>query len=260
MLRAILNKSWRQHPTRNQLYGHMSPITKTIQVRRTRHAGHCWRSRDELISDVLLRTLHIAGQKQDDHLVLTFSSDVRIRDVALKTYKRRWTIRRSGKRGSGISVLVAWHDDDDMCFNQTGDISTLNGSSLKLVDRSTYQGNSVSSTETDIDTRLTKVWTASNSYRSYGNQTWPTKWNPVSFKQRSCWYCYRDALHGRRLNGWRKRFTATTQECCEQYWRGPGGNTQQSSSSTATSNPSRKLSKLDEPDTQETAGYVGMSS
>ena len=54
MLRAILNKSWRQHPTRHQLYGHLPPITKTIQVRRTRHAGHCWRSRDELIRDVLL--------------------------------------------------------------------------------------------------------------------------------------------------------------------------------------------------------------
>ena len=43
MLRAILNKSWRQHPTRHQLYGHLPPITKIIQVRRTRHAGHCWR-------------------------------------------------------------------------------------------------------------------------------------------------------------------------------------------------------------------------
>ena len=56
MLRAILNKSRRQHPTRHQLYGHLTPITKTIPVRRTRHAGHCWRSRDELISDVLLWT------------------------------------------------------------------------------------------------------------------------------------------------------------------------------------------------------------
>ena len=56
MLRAILNKSWRQHPTRHQLYGHLPPITKTIQDRRTRHAGHCWRSRDELIRDVLLWT------------------------------------------------------------------------------------------------------------------------------------------------------------------------------------------------------------
>ena len=56
MLRAILNKSWRQHPTRHQLYGRLPPITKTIQARRTRHAGHCWRSRDELISDVLLWT------------------------------------------------------------------------------------------------------------------------------------------------------------------------------------------------------------
>ena len=56
MLREILNKSWRQQPTKNQLYGYLPPITKTIQVRRTRHAGHCWRSRDELISDVLLWT------------------------------------------------------------------------------------------------------------------------------------------------------------------------------------------------------------
>ena len=56
MLRAILNKSWRQHPTKHQLYGHLPHITKTIQVRWTRHAGHCWRSKDELISDVLLWT------------------------------------------------------------------------------------------------------------------------------------------------------------------------------------------------------------
>ena len=54
MLRAILNKFWRQHPTRHQLYTHLPSITKTIQVRRTRHAGHCWRRRDELIRDVLL--------------------------------------------------------------------------------------------------------------------------------------------------------------------------------------------------------------
>ena len=61
MLRAILNKSWRQHPTRHQLCGHLPPITKTTQVRRTRHAVHCWRSKDELISDVLLWT-HTYGR------------------------------------------------------------------------------------------------------------------------------------------------------------------------------------------------------
>ena len=59
MLQAVLNKSWRQHPTRHQQYGHLTPITKTIQVRRTRHVRHCWRSKDELISDVLLWTPHI---------------------------------------------------------------------------------------------------------------------------------------------------------------------------------------------------------
>ena len=100
MLRAILNKSWRQHHTRHQLYSHLPPITKTIQVRRTRHAGHCWGSRDELISDVLLWTPHMAEQKQNDQLEHTYSSTVRIRDVALKTCQRRWTIGRSGERGS----------------------------------------------------------------------------------------------------------------------------------------------------------------
>ena len=54
MLRAILNKSCCQHPTKQQLYSHLLPINKTIQVTRTRHAGHCWRCKDELISDILL--------------------------------------------------------------------------------------------------------------------------------------------------------------------------------------------------------------
>ena len=53
---------------------------------------------------------HMAEQKQDDQLEPTYSSSVRIRDVALRTY---YTIGRSGERGSGISVLAARHDDDD---------------------------------------------------------------------------------------------------------------------------------------------------
>ena len=49
-----------------------------------------------------------------------------------------------------------------MCYNQTGDISTLEGTPLKLVDKFTYLGSSVESTEKDIETRLTKAWTAIN--------------------------------------------------------------------------------------------------
>ena len=56
MLQAVLNKSWRQQPIKQQLYGHLPPITKPIQVRQTRYAGHCWRNKDELINDVLLWT------------------------------------------------------------------------------------------------------------------------------------------------------------------------------------------------------------
>ena len=53
MFRAILNKSWKQHPTKQKLYSRLPPISKIIKVRRTRHVGYCWRIRDELISNVL---------------------------------------------------------------------------------------------------------------------------------------------------------------------------------------------------------------
>ena len=76
MLWAILNKSWRQHPTKQQLYGYLPSITKTIKVRQTRHAGHCKRSRDELISDVLLWSLHMDEQRPDDQLEPTYTCSV----------------------------------------------------------------------------------------------------------------------------------------------------------------------------------------
>ena len=110
MLRAILNKFWRQHPTRHQLYGHLPPITKTIQVRRTRHAGHCWRSRDELISNVLLWT-PTYGRAKAGRPTRTYIQQL-CEDTGCSPEDLRWVIGRSGEIGSGISVLAARHDDD----------------------------------------------------------------------------------------------------------------------------------------------------
>ena len=56
---------------------------------------------------------HMAVQKQDDQHEHTFSNYVRIQDVVQKTCLRRWTIGKSGERGSGLSVLPEQHDDDD---------------------------------------------------------------------------------------------------------------------------------------------------
>ena len=72
------------------------------------------------------------------------------------------------RAAAGIGLHVKAHKTKYMCFNQGGDISTLNSSSLKLVDKFTYLGSSVSSTETDIDTRLTNAWTANESQ----SRTW----------------------------------------------------------------------------------------
>ena len=86
----------------------------------------------------------------------------------------KYSVSRSGERtftlvfllhsleraAAGIGLHINAHKTEYICFNQTGDISTLEGTSLKLVDKFTYRGSSVSSTEKDIDTRLTKAWTA----------------------------------------------------------------------------------------------------
>ena len=57
--------------------------------------------------------LHMAEQRQDDQFEPTYSSSVPIRNVALKTCRKQWTIGRCGERVSGISVLMAKDDDDD---------------------------------------------------------------------------------------------------------------------------------------------------
>ena len=120
---------WVQHFTKHQLYGHLTAITKTIKVRRTRHAGHSWRSRDELISDELLWTPSYgrtkAGRPPRAYIQQLWNVD-------LRTSQKRWTIGRSGERGSGISVLVARHDDDDDHHEILGRIYALNDITFSL--------------------------------------------------------------------------------------------------------------------------------
>ena len=58
---------------------------------------------------------------------------------------------------AGIGLHVNAHKTEYMCYNQTGDISTLGRTSLKLVDKFTFLGSNVSSTKKDIDTRQTKA-------------------------------------------------------------------------------------------------------
>ena len=66
------------------------------------------------------------------------------------------------RAAAGIGLYVNAHKTEYMCYNQTGDISTLDGTPLKLVEKFIYRGSSIASTEKDIDTRLTKAWTAIN--------------------------------------------------------------------------------------------------
>ena len=96
---AILNKSWRQHPLSRSCTTTYLSSQKLLKL-------------DEPdMQDT--GTPHMAELKQGDKLEPTYSSSVRIRDIALRTCQKWWKIGRSGERGSGISVLVARHDDDE---------------------------------------------------------------------------------------------------------------------------------------------------
>ena len=52
-------------------------------------------------------------RRQDDQLESIYNSYVPIQDVALKTFRMQWTIEKDGEKGSGITVLMARHDDVD---------------------------------------------------------------------------------------------------------------------------------------------------
>ena len=103
-----------EHPTRHQLYSHLPPITKTIQVRRTRHAGHCWRSRDELISDVLLWTPTYgranAGRPARTYIQqLCEDTGYNPEDLPeAMNYKEKWRERVRGIRAASMTWWWRW--------------------------------------------------------------------------------------------------------------------------------------------------------
>ena len=108
--------------------------------------------------------IDIWSQETNNNLLLSIILRL---SININRYKYDWIIYSyipssifTERTAAGIGLHVNAHKTEYMCYNQTGDISTLDGASQKLVDKFTYLGSSVSSTEKDIDTRLTKAWTA----------------------------------------------------------------------------------------------------
>ena len=53
LLMRVQNISWREHKTKEQIYGDIPPISTTVAQRRVRFAGNCFRAKDQVIPDVL---------------------------------------------------------------------------------------------------------------------------------------------------------------------------------------------------------------
>ena len=145
-----------------------------------------------------------------------------------------------------------------MCFNQTGDISTLDGSSLKLVDKFTYLGSSVSSTEKDLDTRLTKARTGidrlSIIWKSDLTNTMKRSFFQAAVVSILLYGCITWTLTKRLEKKIDGNYTKMLRAILNKSWR------QHFTKHQLYGFPSRKLSKLDGPSMQDTAGEAGTSS
>ena len=119
------------------------------------------------------------------------------------------------RAAAGIGLYVNTHKTEYMCNNQTGDISTLDGTPLKLVDKFTYQRSSVESTEKDIDSRLTKAWTAFNRLSIIWKSDLTDKMKR-SFFQAAVTSILLYGCTTWTLTKRLKKKTAITQECCVQ--------------------------------------------
>ena len=159
-----------------------------------------------------------------------------------------------------IGLHVNAHKTEHMCFNQTGNISTLGGSSQKLVDKFTYLGSSVSSTEKDIDTRLTKAWTAIDKLSVIWRSDLTDKMKRSFFQAAVVLIL----LHGCTTRTLTKRmekklgsnYTRMLRAILNKSWRQHPTKQQL----YGYLPPITKSSKLDELDMQDTAGEVGTSS
>ena len=96
------------------LYNTLPPITKTIQVRQTRHSAHCWRSKDKLIRDIFLWTPS-HGRAKVGRPTRTYIQQLSANTKCnLEDLQEQWTIGTDGERRSVRSMLAAQHYDDDM--------------------------------------------------------------------------------------------------------------------------------------------------
>ena len=147
-----------------------------------------------------------------------------------------------------------------MCYNHTGDICTQDGTSLKLVDKFTYLGSSVSSTEKDIDTRLTKAWTAIDRLSIIWKSDLTDKMKRsffqaavVSIRLYGCTTWTLTKRLEKKIDG---NYTRMLRAILNKSWRQHPTRHQL----YGHLHPITKLSKLDEPDMQDTAGEAGTSS
>ena len=81
--------------------------------------------------------------------------EVFLENAQSRAESRQYSLEQAA---GGIGFHLNRDKTEFMSFNQKGDISTLNGHSLKLVDKFTYLVSSVSSTDNEINIQLAKVW------------------------------------------------------------------------------------------------------
>ena len=184
-------------------------------------------------------------------------------DIAIlaNTPNQAETLLHSLERtAAGIGLHVNAHKTEYMCFNQAGDIFTQDGTFLKLVDKFTYLGSSVSSTEKDIDPRLSKAWTAIDKLSIVWKSDLTDKMKRsffqaavVSILLYGCTTWMQTKRLEKKIDG---NSTRMLQAILNKSWRQYPTRYQLYGHQP----PITKTTKLDEPNMRDTVGEAGTSS
>ena len=186
----------------------------------------------------------------------TITDAVYANDIALLANtpnKAETLLHRLERAAADIGLHVNTQKTEYMCYNQTVDITTLDGAFLKLVDKFTYLRSSVSSTEKDIDTRLTKAWTAIDRLSIIWKSDLTDKMKRSFFQAAVVSILLYGCTTWTLTKRPKKKLDGNYTRILRAILTSPVDNTPQDTNYTATCLPSCKLYKLDEPHRQNTA-------
>ena len=116
LLMRVQTISWREHKTKAQIYGDIPPISVTVAQRRARFAGHCYRAKDQVVSDIICWRLPCPnrGRRPFNYMdTIARSMNLDIEDIPkIMAERGEWRCRVNSISASAVTWWWICHFSD----------------------------------------------------------------------------------------------------------------------------------------------------